>query len=99
MPICLAQMGRKPEALPAGSGRDLLPKMRGKKQVDNYEREETEWKHLVTPIAWSGTAAVETEVLTVRAMIPFTRAVEIHGKDTSKEKLHSCRGHSGRYER
>ena len=94
MPICLAQMGGKPESLLDGSVKSMM-----EKQVDNYEREETEWNNLVEPDARSGTAAVVTAVLTVRAMIPFTRAVEIDGKDTSKEKLHSCRGHSGRYER
>lgn len=87
-------MGRKPESLLGNSVNTMM-----EKQVDNYEREETEWNNLVEPDARSGTAAVVTAVLTVRAMIPFTRAVEIHGKDTSKEKLHSCRGHSGRYER
>ena len=99
VPICLAQMGRKPESLPADSLLRRLPRMRGAKQVDNYKREKSEWNNLVEPDARPSTAAVETAVLTVRAMLPFTRAVEIHGKDTSKEKLHSCRGHSGRYER
>jgi len=66
-------MGGKPESPLDGSVKSMM-----EKQVDNYEREETEWNNLVEPDARSGTAAVVTAVLTVRAMIPFTRGVESH---------------------